>query len=455
MSSKAFRIQKGDLDRIFRLAWPAVVQEALSTVVTYIDAAMIGALGANASAAVGLTGTVSWFVSSIPSAFGIGVLSVCAQADGANDGDTIKKAGQQAFFIMLALGILLTAASLAVAPYIAVWLGGDPVILKDATTYFTITSIPMIFKVSLCVLPNALRGVSDMKTPMYINLLMNALNIGIDFFLIFPTREIFGITVPGAGLGVLGTSIGTAAAYLIGGIAMIIRYFGNKRFDFKHTGFHFDREVMKKCLGIGAPSALKRGLICTGHIVFSSMVARLGVIPFAAHTIALQAEQAFYIPGYGFQSAAATIAGNAVGENDENKLNRFTLLISSIAGGLMLAAGVILFLFAPNLMGIFTPDAEVIELGAAVLRIVAVSEPIYGVLVIIEGVFDGMGDTKAPVIYATFTMWGIRILGSFIMIKLFNLGLQAVWLMMIADNIARCILLLARFLRRNKYYKII
>ena len=113
----------------------------------------------------------------------------------------------------------------------------------------------------------------------------------------------------------------------------------------------------------------------------------------------------------------------------------------------MFAAGILLFLYAPQLMGFFTPDAEVIRLGTAVLRIVAVSEPIYGVLVILEGVCNGMGDTKAPVLFAILTMWGVRVLGSFLLINLFRMGLRAVWVMMVLDNVSRCGMLLVRFLR--------
>ena len=441
--------KKQNFARIFRMAWPAIVQEALNTIVTYIDAALIGGLGANASAAVGLTGTIFWLVSSIPSAFGVGVLSVCAQADGAKDENLIKKAGQQALFLALALGLIMMGLTLGVSPYIAEWLGGDPVILKDATTYFTITCLPMVFRICVIVLSNALRGVSDMKTPMFINLLMNVVNIVLDFFLIYPTREIFGIMVPGAGLGVLGTSIGTAVSFVFGGVAILYKFCTNKRFGFRETGFHYDKSVMKRCLDIAFPSAAKRALICFDHIIFSSMIARLGVIPFAAHTIAIQAEQAFYIPGYGLQSAAATLAGNALGEGNEKKLRKTTFNICSVAFTLMFIAGTVLFIFAEGLMSLFTPDAEVIRLGAAVLRIVAISEPLYGVMVILEGVFDGIGDTKAPVLYALITMWGIRILGSFLLINIFNLGLQAVWIMMIADNIGRCLLLLTRFLKRH------
>ena len=131
-----------------------------------------------------------------------------------------------------------------------------------------------------------------------------------------------------------------------------------------------------------------------------------------------------------------------------------TYLICGLTFTLMLAVGVLLFVFAENLMGVFTPDAEVIMLGSIVLRIVSVSEPIYGVLVILEGTFNGMGDTRAPFIYSLTTMWGIRILGSWTMINIFHFGLEAVWVMMVLDNVLRCLLLAQRFLRGKWKYRI-
>lgn len=439
---------------ICHLAWPAIVQEALNVIVTYVDTAMVGALGASASASVGLTGSVVWLISSIAIAFGIGILAVCAQADGAHNVVKVQKAGQQALFMTLIVGSLLTLICLSISPFLPTWLGGDISIRQDASMYFMIISIPLCLRTAVLILSSALRGVSDMKTPMFINLYMNIVNVVFNFFLIYPTKEYFGITIPGAGLGVKGAAIATAISFSFGGIIMFKHYHKNPVFGFEKTGFHFDFPIFKECLHIGVPVVMERSVICLGHVTFSALIAQLGVVQFAAHTIALQAEQAFYIPGYGFQSAASTLVGNAIGEKNEQKIKQTTYLISTIAFSLMVIAGVLLFIFAENIMCIFTPDQEVIRLGTNVLRIVSISEPIYGVLVILEGTFNGMGDTKGPFFYSLLTMWGIRILGSWMMIHLFSLGLEAVWVMMICDNIARCFLLTRRFLKKKWIYRL-
>lgn len=444
---------KRDLKYILLLAWPAIVQEGLNVLVSYIDTAMVGALGAHASAAVGLTTSVMWTLGSLALALGIGVLAVCAQADGAGDQERLKKAGQQAFFLTLFVGSVLTVVSLGIAPYLPGWLGADVSIRAQASLYFRIISMPLLFRSAVLIFSSALRGVQDMKTPMLINLCMNLVNVALNFFLIYPSRRIFGFWVWGAGWGVKGAATATALSFVAGGSLMLYHYWKNPSFAIRSTGVHFDRAVCRDCLRIGIPVAMERGVVCLGHVTFASLVAKLGVVPFAAHSIALQAEEAFYIPGYGFQSAASTLVGNAIGQKDEEKVRRTAGLIGGFTCLLMLVAGVVLFFCAEKLVGIFTPDDEVIRLGAQVLRIVAVSEPIYGIMVILDGTFNGMGDTKAPFVYSLITMWGIRIGGSFVMIHLLHLGLWAVWVMMVIDNVSRCLLLLQRFLRGKWKYR--
>jgi Na+-driven multidrug efflux pump len=153
-------------------------------------------------------------------------------------------------------------------------------------------------------------------------------------------------------------------------------------------------------------------------------------------------ESAFYIPGYGMQTAAATLAGNALGAKDNRRIKDLARMILFIEVSLMILSGSLLFIFAPNMMGLFSRDPEVIGLGATVLRMVAVSEPFYGVSIIIEGMMQGMGNTLLPFVCSVSGMWGIRIVGTFICTQLLGMGLVSAWACMIAHNL----LLFAMFL---------
>lgn len=439
------------MQRIFKLAWPTVMEEALYTLVQYADTAQVGAIGARASAAVGLTGTTMWLLHAPMFAAGIGVLSCISISLGAKDEERAQKAAMQSVFLVGIIGVILTAFTLAISPFLPGWLGGDPDIRSDASLYFTIVCAPMLFRTAGTVFGSVLRAAGNTKRPMMVNGLMNAVNILLNFLLILPSRTVTlgGIALPvwGAGWGVKGAAIATAAAVVLGGSLMALSVWAEPSLGLKGQKLRFCPPVMRQCLRVGAPVAAQHIASSFGHVIFTSLIARLGTIPMAAHAIALTTEEAFYIPGYGMQAAAATLAGFSVGERNEKKLRQYTLAIIVMAATLMTVLSILLFLFPTAMMRIFTKDPQVIALGASVLRIVAVSEPFFAVLIILDGVCNGVGDTKAPFLFSLFSIWGMRIAGTFLFVSVLHFGLKAAWVCMVADNMTRFVLMLTRYLR--------
>ena len=175
------------------------------------------------------------------------------------------------------------------------------------------------------------------------------------------------------------------------------------------------------------------------------MINSLGEISTAAHTIANTVESAFYIPGWGMQTAAATLSGNARGAGDDKRLYHLSRTIIPLEIGLMLASGGMLFVFAPNLMRVFTHDPQVLSLGSTVLRMVAISEPFYGVPIVLEGMMQGLGKTMIPFLFNIIGMWGVRIVGTFLCIHFLGLGLIAAWGCMIAHNLLLFLLYIILF----------
>ena len=171
-----------------------------------------------------------------------------------------------------------------------------------------------------------------------------------------------------------------------------------------------------------------------GYVAFASMINSLGEVATAAHTIANTVESAFYIPGYGMQTAAATLAGNAYGANDKENMERLAKMFIPIEIGLMIFSGGALFVTAPMLVRIFSSSEEVILLGSTVLRMVALSEPFYGFSIIIEGMMQGVGKTKEPFVFNIIGMWMIRIVGTYICTQMLGFGLVSAWACMIAHN---------------------
>lgn len=436
---------------ICALAWPSIVEQALQTAVIYVSSAMVGQLGANASASVGLTTTVNWLINSPSFAMGVGVLACISFFIGSKEINKAKAAASQSIIIATILGVVMGIITLAISPFLPKWLGADPEIQRDASVYFAIICLPMIFRTATIIFGAVLRATGDMKTPMVVNLVMNIVNIALNFFLIYGNQTInigpLKITTHGAGLGVAGSAIAAAISYCVSGSLMFFALYKNKLVSPKGEKIRLNKPIMKRCIKVGFPITIERVVTCLGHVVFASLVTKLGTLAFAAHSIALTAEEAFYIPGYGIQTAASTLAGNALGEKDEKKLHDVSVTIMIIAVTIMTITGALLFMFPDTMMAIFINDPEVIRMGSTVLRIVAISEPMFGALIILEGIFNGIGDTRTPVILSIVSMWGVRILSTFICINVFHLGLNAVWACMVADNMFRFTVLFIRFVR--------
>lgn len=424
---------------IFALAWPTMLEQLMQTAVQYIDTAMVGSLGTQATAAVGSTTTVNWLISSSVSALGVGFLAFISQALGAGDKELAKRASSQSVLAVAVSGIFFTVFTLALSPVVPVIMQVDPSVRETAAKYFFILYTPMLPRAASIIFGAILRGAGDSKTPMRVGIIVNVINIVLNFILIYPTREVtvFGkaFRVFGADMGVIGAGTASAVAFATGGILITIALLNHKEISPKHKPIKPDMAVLKPCLRVALPNMLQRFGTSLGYVIFASMINSLGEISTAAHTIANTVESAFYIPGYGMQAAAATLMGNAYGAQDGERAKNLSRLLIFIEVSLMIVSGGLLFIFARNMMCLFSDSEEVISLGVTVLRMVAVSEPFYGVSLIIEGMLQGIGNTKTPFVFNIIGMWGIRIVGTFICIEMFKLGLVSAWACMIIHNL--------------------
>ena len=424
------------LPAIFALAWPTMLEELLQTAVQYIDTAMVGTLGTQATAAVGATSTVNWLVISTISALGIGFLSYISQACGAGDVRKVARTSAQAVLTVLVCGMLFTALTLGLSRYVPVWMQVDPAIQSLTARYFFILYTPMLFRTATIIFGTLLRATGDSKTPMRVGILVNCVNVVLNFLLIYPRRTWLGIPLWGADLGVIGAALASAVSFVVGGVCMTVALWKHPMLSPKGQSILPDAEILRPCLKIALPNALQRFGTSLGYVAFASMINSIDEVATAAHTIANTVESAFYIPGYGMQTAAATLAGNALGARDNGRAGKLARMILFVETVLMILSGGLLFAFAPQMMSLFSKDQQVILLGAIVLKMVALSEPFYGVAIIIEGMMHGMGNTMLPFLFSISGMWGIRIVGTFLCTQILGLGLVSAWACMIGHNMA-------------------
>ncbi len=417
------------LRTLLLLSIPTIAEEVLTTLLQYVDTAMVGRLGEQATAAVSVTTTINWLLGSIFSAIGTAVLTLISQAIGAGKQERAARLSQQALFLCGVCGMICGGIAITLSPYIPVWMGADEAVQRQASVYFLIISVPVVFRAATTILGAAIRATQDTKTPMLISIGANLLNMGLNYVLIYA-----------CGLGVTGAAIASAISYTVSGVLMFAAYRHTPLLRWEWKTFSPDVPLLKQCWKIGGPVLGTSVTSCFGYIVFAGMVSGMGTTIFAAHSIAVTAETIFYIPGYGLRTATSALVGTAVGEQNAQKLHDLSRISVALTMVMMCLNGLILYLVARPLMMIFTPVNQVIELGAEMLRLVAFSEPFFGLMIVLEGIFYGLGRTRYAFIVETASMWGIRIFLTFLCVHTWGLGLRAVWYCMIADNVFKALL---------------
>lgn len=421
------------------LSVPTIIEEVLATLLQYVDTAMVGRLGEQATASVSITTNVTWLVNSIPGAIGTAMLVLISKAQGAGDKEQIKKLAQQAFLLSLVSGLTLGILSILLCGRIPVWMGAEPAIQGTASLYFFIISVPMVFRAASTIMGAALRAVQNTRTPMLINVAANGSNIVLNYLFIYVL-----------GYGVAGAAIASAVSYVLSGVLMVLSCRKNEllRWEWKH--FEPDTGLLRQCAAIGTPVLGTSMVSCLGYVVFAGLISGMGTTVFAAHSIAVTAETIFYVPGYGLRSAASTLISNARGEGNAGKLKTVAGVSIGLTVAMMCVSGILLYFGAHLLMGLFSPSEAVVSLGAQMLRLVALSEPFFGLMVVLEGVFYGLGRTRYAFVVESIGMWGVRIFFTFLVVQAWGLGLRAVWYCMIADNVCKAVLLALPFVRKQQ-----
>ena len=423
------------LQLTFTLSLPAIVASVSAIVMQFIDAAMVGQLGADDSASVGLMGTTNWLFEGVLTAFAAGYAVQVAHLLGAKRNADARQVVRQAIVVCLLFSLLLAGIGLILCKPLPVWLGAEAHIRANATIYFGTFMLFVPFFMIDIVASSMLRSSGNMRIPSMLNIMMCVLDVVFNFFLIFPTRQVSWIghtmTVPGAGLGVMGAALGTASAGLV--ISLLMLYYlvfrsNELRLTLDKGSFKPKWDTFKKSVGISTPMGLQHVMMCSASIVITGIVAPLGSIALAANSFGITAESLCYMSGYGIADAATTLIGQSLGAG-RKKLTRSFAWISVLSGMVIMGAlAVLMYVFATELMGLMSPVPEVVDLGALCLRVEAWAEPLFAAAIIGYGVFVGAGYTIAPCGINLVSMWIVRLGLSAVMVK--SMGLYGVWLAM-------------------------
>ena len=433
------------------LSIPSILQQLVVTAMEYIDAAMVGHIGAGATAAIGIVSSSTWLLNGILLGLSTAFSIQIAQYLGADRQADARGVLRQAMLFNLAAGLAAAGFGVGISGHLPGWLGADASLQADASAYFAIWSAALPLTIAMGMYTAMLRATGDALTPSLISVLVCALDVVFNFFLINPTRELtlFGrsVTVWGAGLEVPGAALGTALSTIIGGaLTLGILLLRDGPLCIRKPGsWKITRSCLVNLWRVGAPLAAERAALSSAQVLLVRIVSGLGTVAIAANSLGVSAESLCYMAGYGIQDAAIALIGQAVGAHRKDMAKRFAWLCTAMGVGIMALSGVGLFVFAPALMSLFTADAAVIALGVRVLRIEAFAEPMFGASIVASGAMQGAGDSTACFLLNLFSMWGIRLTLAFLLAPRF--GLVGVWGAMCFELCIRGLLFLIRLAR--------
>lgn len=412
-----------------------------SIVMQYIDAAMVGHLGADASASIGLVSTSLWLFWGTCSMATAGFTVQAAHRVGANDDAGARDVLRQGLTASLIFGLLMGLIGLAIAWPLPVWLGGGEAICGGATVYFAVfvAALPLLTVNYLA--GGMLRAVGNMKVPSLVNVGMCALDVVFNYLFIFVLD-----------LGVLGAALGTVTAEAVSA-AVMLGYLWRRQPELALRGrpgsFRMTRGVIGKAVKIAVPMASEHAIICGAQIAVTVIVAPLGVYAIAANAFAVTAESLCYMPGYGIGDAATVLTGQSYGAGRYGLAARFGYITVGLGMAVMSVMGVLMWLTAPQLMALMTPVEPIRELGVSVLRIEAWAEPMFAASIVAYGAMVGVGKTLVPAVMNFGSIWLVRLPLAWLLSR--SYGLDGVWIAMACELTFRGLIFLVRLARPRSW----
>lgn len=427
---------------ILLLAIPAMIENISQVFIGVVDTYFIGKIGTEAIAGVGVTNLTMNVYIAFFLALGIGTTAAVSRNIGAGDKEKANQAVKQSMIMSVTIGLFFGILNLVFAKQILMLLGAEDRVIEYALPYFMAVAVPSVFLCVNMVLSSALRGAGDTKTPMKIALLANVVNAVLDYVLIFGIFN-FG------GFGILGAGLATTIARIMS-VILLLKKINGKESNIELSIFNswkVDFPMLKSIAKISLPAAIERLIMRSGQLIYGGMIIKIGTEAYAAHNIAGTIETFSYLPGMGFGVAAATLVGQNLGKGDKDEAKKAGLMSYFLSTIFMVIVGAVFYVFAPALARLFIQDDEVIRQVVQVLRIIALFQPFLGITLVITSALQGAGDTKFPMYSSLIGIWGIRVVGVYILSVRLGYGLVGVWIAYATDITVRGIIIMSRYLK--------
>ena len=424
-------VLSGQISRVWKLSIPAILTQITTIVMQYIDSAMVGGLGENASAAVGLVASSTWLLNGIGTAVATGFSVQVAQYIGADKSRDARRVVKHGLVAALIAAMLLMGLGIGISGKLPQWLGAEPVLWEDAAAYFFVYCCSLPFLQMNWLTSAFLQCSGNMVVPSVMNSVMCVLDVVFNALLI-------------PRYGVLGAALGTA--FSVVAVTLFLLWFcclhwESLRINRKEK-CSVDFSILTRALRIGTPIGLEETVMCAAMVVSTAIIAPLGAVAIAAHSFAITAEALCYMPGYGLGAAATTLVGQSIGARNYGSARRMGAIAVIMGATMMGATGLIMYGICPWVFQFLTPVTQVQELATQVLRIGLIAEPLFGVSIVASGALRGAEDTLVPSILHLLSMWVVRLGLSLLLVG--PLGLSGVWIAMAVELCIRGLMMLLR-----------
>jgi len=427
------------LSRVWKLSVPAILTQITTIAMQYIDSAMVGNLGANASAAIGLVSTSTWLMSGVGSAISAGFSVQVAQYIGAQEPHNARRVTRHGFVTALIASVVIMLLGVAISQPLPRWLGGEEALWQDASAYFLVFSLTMPFAELNWLASGFLQSAGNMVVPSILNSVMCLLDVVLN-----------ALFIPK--YGVLGAAIGTGLAQVV--VCLIELWFCCVRYEplrlNRREHCPLDVSILKRALKIGVPVGAESIAMSGASVVSTMIIAPLGAVSIAAHSFAITAESLCYMPGYGIATAASTLVGQSIGAKDRKLARKYGNITVLFGSAMMALTGILMFVICPLVFRLLTPVAEVQTVAVQILRIGLIAEPLYGVSMVASGALRGAEDTLVPSLLNLFSIWAVRLGLALVLVGRF--GIHGMWIAMAIELCVRGLLLLYRQ-QHSKYLK--
>jgi MATE family multidrug resistance protein len=424
---------------VFRLALPAMGEQLLSMMVGIVDTYLVGHLGAAPLAAVGLANQWVFMATMLFGAIATGATALIARFIGAREKAQANEVLRQSMLLGVAIGIIATILGFTLAEPAVRLLGAEEEVVELGASYLRVVSSIFFFSTLMFIGNASLRGAGDTRTPLFVMLVVNVVNIAVAWTAI---NGPFGLPK----MGVVGSAIGAATGRMIGGllvIALLLK--GRSGIRLELAGLRPDPGLIRRILRVGLPSGMEQLLFRSGHMVFARILAELGTVSYAANQVAMNGWSLSFMPGFGFALAATTLVGQRLGAGDSEGAQQRGYTAYRLAAALMGSVGLLFLIFPAQIVGFFTNDPEIIEIGTMPLRMVGLIQPVLAATMVFPGALRGAGDTRFPMIVTGGSIWLVRLPLAYLLAIVLDWGLTGAWAALALDLCMRGLINFLRF----------